>query len=512
MEDYFMKTYIRLFSVVLALCLLLAACSPAATDGGNNSGGNAGGGNDTGTPPTTAAPPSELDDISTEVIDADLTATITLGNWPPDTAPDAERALFEGYKAIMLQQYPNVTIIPAYFSYTLSNYLPMARGGTAPTLFQPPFTDPQLLISQGLVADVTDALEVFGLLEKFSPSYIEMLADENGRIFGLPRDGYVLGMHININLFEEAGLMTDDGLPDYPKTLQELAEKGQIIREKTGKAGLVFPASETFGGWLWTNIAWNFGAVGDNALLYQDSDGKWIVNLTSDAAVAALDYVRSLKWEYDILNADTTTTTWSSAHPMLGAGEAAMNFAADDSVDNPTAGSGLSVDKFALVPFPAGPYGAFALTGGTCYMFAPNTTTDEAVASLAFLRLIGMLPFLDDDIIAGMRAGAAATRERGAPVLPRVPAWNDAEFIAMQRSIAEEYSNVDWRLYEDFFNSFTDGTIQLRGEEPIHTQQLYRDITAAIQRVITRAEAGVYEALERAQERFQEYLDDEVNR
>ena len=30
-----------------------------------------------------------------EVIDADLTCTITLGNWPADTAPDAEKALFE---------------------------------------------------------------------------------------------------------------------------------------------------------------------------------------------------------------------------------------------------------------------------------------------------------------------------------------------------------------------------------------------------------------------------------
>ena len=81
-----------------------------------------------------------------------------------------------------------------------------------------------------------------------SAPYVEMLADENGRIYGLPRDGYVLGMHINIDLFREAGLMTEDGLPMYPKTLQEMAEYGQIIKEKTGKAGLVFPASETYGG------------------------------------------------------------------------------------------------------------------------------------------------------------------------------------------------------------------------------------------------------------------------
>ena len=218
-----------------------------------------------------------------EVIDADLTCTITLGNWPADTAPEAEKALFEGYKATMAKQYPNVTLVPDYYSYTLSNYVPMAKGGTAPSIFQPPFTDPQLLISQHLVGDVTDALEQFGVLEQFSPSYVEMLADENGRIYGLPRDGYVLGMHINIALFREAGLIDDEGLPIYPKTLQELAEYGQIIREKTGKAGLVFPASETYGGWLFTNIAWNFGCIGDSALEYQDEDGRWVCNFTSPA-------------------------------------------------------------------------------------------------------------------------------------------------------------------------------------------------------------------------------------
>ncbi len=51
----------------------------------------------------------------------------------------------------MAKQYPNVTLVPDYYSYTLSNYVPMAKGGTAPSIFQPPFTDPQLLISQHLV-------------------------------------------------------------------------------------------------------------------------------------------------------------------------------------------------------------------------------------------------------------------------------------------------------------------------------------------------------------------------
>ena len=42
-------------------------------------------------------------------------------------------------------------------------------------------------------------------------------------------------------------------------------------------------------------------------------------------------------------------------------------------------------------------------------------------------------------------------------------------------------------------------------------QQLYRELTSVIQRLITRENADVLKALTEAQESFQEYLDDEIN-
>lgn len=492
-----MKKFCKVVSMLLVLCILLAGCGDSVTE--------------SDAPNVSEKVNEELEAFSTDVIDADLTCTITLGNWPADTAPEAERAVFEGYKATMEKQYPNVTLVPDYFSYTLSNYVPMAKGGTAPSIFQPPFTDPQLLIEQGLVGDVTNALQEIGVLDKFSDAYMEMLADDEGKIYGLPRDGYVLGMHINVALFKEAGLVDEEGLPLYPKTLQELAEYGQIIKEKTGKAGLVFPASETYGGWLFTNIAWNFGCVGENALEYQDETGRWVCNFTSEECIAAMNYIRDLRWKYDILNADATTTDWAGAHTLLGTGEAAMNFAADDSVDQPTANKGLPLEDFALIPFPAGTEGRYALAGGTCYMFAPDITEDQATALMAYLKILGKLPFLDDDIIAGMRADYAAKADRGAPVLPAISAWNDEEYNAAKQAVVDEYCNVDMRLYNDFFDSITEGTITLKSEEPIFAQQLYRELTAVIQRVITRENADVEKALQEAQESFQEYLDEEYN-
>ena len=172
---------------------------------------------------------------------------------------------------------------------------------------------------------------------------------------------------------------------------------------------------------------------------------------------------------------------------------------------------GLPVDSFALIPFPAGPEGRYALAGGTCYMFSPDITQDQAVALMAYLKVLGKLPFLDEQIIEGMRADYAAKRDRGAPVLPAISAWTDENYNAAKQAIIDEYCNVDMRLYADFFDSISEGTIALKSEEPIFAQQLYRELTAVVQRMITREGADVVKALRKAEESFQEYLDDEYN-
>ena len=129
-----MNKRFKLFALLLVLCLLTVACG-GQTDAGKP-------GEATAAPQISEELSGELNAFSDEVVDPDLTCTITLGNWPPDTAAESEIALFEGYKATMEKQYPNVTLVPDYYSYTLSNYVPMAKGGTAPSIFQPPFTDP----------------------------------------------------------------------------------------------------------------------------------------------------------------------------------------------------------------------------------------------------------------------------------------------------------------------------------------------------------------------------------
>lgn len=139
----------------------------------------------------------------------------------------------EGYVAAMKELHPNVTCVPAYYKYATDTFMPMVESGNCPTIFETWFTEPQKLIKAGAIADITDELEARGWLDKMNPSIKSLLSDSNGRVYGIPRDGYALGLMLNVEVFEEAGLVDADGYPIYPKTWDELAETAKTIKEKT---------------------------------------------------------------------------------------------------------------------------------------------------------------------------------------------------------------------------------------------------------------------------------------
>lgn len=438
--------------------------------------------------------------------DPNLTATIKLGIWPSDTAPETEIAMHQGFVAKMKELYPKVTIEPSYYQYAVDTYVAMASAGNAPTIFQPWFTEPQRLINAGLVADITDVLKAKGWEQYMNPGYKKMLSDSNGKIYGIPRDSYGLGLMLNIDLFTQAGLMNDDGTPKYPKTLDEMAVTAQTIKQKTGAAGFCLLAMDASGGWHFSNIAWNYGAT-----LETYENGKWVAHLNTPECVAAMEYVKSLKWKYDCLTADPTQENWGSGMTQLGTGGAGMYFGANDAVDNPTAINGLKVDKLALVPFPAGPKGdQYMLAGGTAYMFAPNATPEQITACLAYLELMGKAPTLTQDSIDGMRTDAKRRVDAGIPVIPRIQAWNNPDYTAAELDVINQHKNVDSRFYQDYFDAINNKG-ELRAEEPAMAQEMYLELTKVLQKCVTNQDADVRKLLDRAQTNFQKLLDENIN-
>ena len=434
----------------------------------------------------------------------DEAVTLTLGIWPEDSLTD-DIAMHEAWVEEFTAMHPNVEVVPDYYKYATDTFVSLAESGNLPTIFETWYTEPQKLIAAGFVADITDELEARGWLDAINPSIKDLLSAD-GRTYGIPRDGYALGLMLNIEQFEAAGLVDDEGYPMYPETWDELATTAKAIKDATGEAGLCLLAKDNAGGWHFSNIAWCFGAN----LVTQDDAGNFTGHLNSPEAVAAMQDVKDLKWKYDVLTPDPTNEDWGTGFVNLGTGAAAMYIAANDAVNQPTQINGLPVDKLSLVPIPEGPGGQYSLSGGTPYMFSKDATSAEINAALDYLVLMGKAPVATEEAIEGMRTDAQNKVDNGVPVIPRFPAWIDPDLLAAEQAVTEEFSNVDMNLFNDYYDALTTpGNLHL--EEPGLTQDMYAELTKVLQAVVTDEDADVQALMDTAQENYQGMLDDQLN-
>lgn len=427
---------------------------------------------------------------------------LTLGIWPEDTKTD-EIAVHEGYVKTFNETHPNVKVVPAYYKYATDTFVPMAEAGNLPVIFETWFTEPQKLINGEFVADITDILNERGWADAINPS-IRDIFSKDGRIYAIPRDGYALGLMVNADLFAEAGLVDENGVPLFPKTMDELAETAKKIKDATGMAGIVILAKDNAGGWHFSNIAWNFGAT----LVTENEDGTFTANLNSPEAIEAMEWVKSLKWDYDVLTPDPTNEDWGTGFAALGAGTAAMYIAANDATDQPTRNYGLPAGSLAMGAIPAGPRGdQYSLSGGTPYVFSKDATPDQINAALDYLEVMGKAPVVSETSIAGWEAAYAQKAAENLPVIRRFPCWVNQEVIDAEQAVIDKYANVKPEMFEQYFNA-TEKEGNLRVEEPGLTQDMYAELTKVLQAVLTDADADVAALMTTANDNYQALLDD----
>lgn len=432
--------------------------------------------------------------------------TLTLGIYPEDVDTAAVENYENDFIPAMEEAMPNVEIVKAHYKYATDTFVALAESGNIPTVFETWYTEPQKLIKGGFVRDITDELTELGWLDKMNPSVRALLSDENGRVYGTPRDGYALGLMINAEVFEDAGLVDEDGLPKYPTTWDEVIEAGKIIKEKTGSAGFCLLAQDNAGGWHFSNIAWTYGAQ----LEKQDENGKWIAQLNTPEVVEAMSMVKRMHDE-GILTSDPTSENWGTGFAQLGTGAAAMYIAANDAVNQPTAINGLEVDKLMMVGMPAGSDRSYSLSGGTPYMFAADATHEEIMAALKFLEIMGKAPVVTEASKAGLVADAEYRVDAGIPVISDFPAWVDEDFSAAKAEVIAQYSNVDTRMFQNYFDTVSsEGNLKM--EEPQMTQEMYAELTKVLQAVCTDENADVQALLDTANDNFQKILDENVNK
>jgi len=419
------------------------------------------------------------------------------GDWVKDD--DKQLPQYEAWKTALETEYPNIKMTPDYYPYDVNTFLPKAESGQLPNLFSTYFTEPDKIINAGYAADITSFMTKYGYDKAVNPDMLKLVT-RDGKIYGIPDSGYYMGIWYNVNLFKQAGLLDDKGVPKFPRTYDELAQTAKIIKDKTGKFGFFFPTENNQGGWQFMNIAWSYGAEFE-----QQEGGKWKAVFDSPEAVEALQYIKDLKWKYDVLP-DNALVNIDDGFRMFGTDQVGMAFATTDWKNNPVNDYKMSKDAIAMSAVPAGPKARVALFGGNLRMFANNASPEQIDAGFKWTKIIGKSPDVDPDSLKGLEDKLASDQSQNRVTgVHGLSPWVNKEKTDAENAIYDKYRNVNLDLWNDYMKN--EG-VTIKPEVPMNAQELYKQLDSVIQAVLTDKNADPKTLLDKATADFQkDYLD-----
>ena len=429
---------------------------------------------------------------------ADGKVTITIGNWPDDTKPEELEIAEKRLKAFN-EKYPDVIVKRDTSDYDVKTFIAKAGSGQLPTIYGTFFTEIDKIINAGYAADITSAMRQYGYDTDINPDLLE-LCSRDGKIYALPVDCYAQGLFVNEELFERAGLLDDNGGVIFPETYEELGRIAKIIKDKTGVAGFVLPATNNCGGWHFMNIGWAYGVQ-----FMAQEDGKWVSKLDSPEAVAALQYIKDLKWEYGVLP-ENVFIDKEEMEKLFATGQAAMCIL-DPPGANLTKQYKMDKDSITVGRMPAGPVNRYSQMGGNVRMIAPNATPEQIEAVFNWLEFEGITPIISEQTIISWEDAYKLDFDTGNIVLDQNPfkVWINPERVSAENDVRAKYLNIDPAKFESYY-SFED--VIIRPEEPVACQDLYSLLDSCIQEVLTNKDADPAEIIKKASEDFQKnYLD-----
>mgnify|MGYP000976212589 CR=1 FL=1 len=446
--------------------------------------------------------------------DDDDRIKVTIGMWPEEVlTKDVE--MFKKWEKNFERDYPQYDIIPDHYTYSPETVNAKATSNQLPVVFQTYFTEPKKLIANGFIRDITKELMELGWHDKMDPMMRETLS-EDGKIYGVPRDGYGLGLFLNLEMLYYVGeidknedgtyrLHDEEGNPLYPTTFADIRRISELIVENMEyKYGIVILSANKNGGWQFSNMAWNFGCA--NLQVYRD--GKWEANLNDPGAVRALEWIQRMRND-DLIPPDASLS-YNDWYSKIGSGQVAMAFCGSDALALPVSTFNFPLDQFAFVPMPTGDgVSRYSLYGGTPYVFSANATDEQVKGALLFLKYMGRSPEIDDISLEAMELGFQTAQAKAMPILPTIKAWADPDYLEVANELEEKYINVNMDYFRDFFDTIEE---MKKPEEPHYCQDMYGLLDNAIQSILSNPVADPLSELTIANNQFQKNFLSKINK
>lgn len=418
--------------------------------------------------------------------------TIRVGSWPKENDPE-RLARFEERREEFMKLNPDIEVIGVPWEYDVKAYLPQASSGQTPTLYQIYFTEVDRVINSGFAADVTEIAKERGWYDSYSDQ-MKNLVFRDGKLYLMPTSCYSMGLQINKRVFQEAGLVNEDGTIKVPQSYDEITEFSKIIKEKTGAYGFLMNFRGNGAGWHFLNLAWSYGTE-----FMKQVDGKWKATFDSDECAAALQWLMDMKWKHNLLPADVLMDS-TDINTLFATDKLGMYLAEPS---GSTIVQTMKFEKNDLVygSMPAGPEGRYAQMGGTLKVIDRKATPEQIEACFKWMEFMGEGPNLTEDARNSIITDWDTKAEKGDLIGIRpMTVWKEGTEISdFNAQVIAERANVDSKNFDEFHA----GKATLKPEEPVNCQELYQVLASCIQEVLTNKNADPAEVLKKAASDFQ---------
>lgn len=421
---------------------------------------------------------------------------LTVDNWPSEDGDPKAYANAMRKKAEFEKIYPDIEVVGESWAYEIKTFTARAEGGTLPVLYRTYFTESDKIMKLGYAADITDYVKEYGYYGKINEAILDKISD-NGNIYFLPRDAYTLGLLINAKLFKEAGLVNADGTLKIPQTYDEVAEYAKIVKEKTGQAGFAFPTTNNQGGWLFTMLAWNYGAE-----FIKEENGKKVSAFASKEGVEALDFLKDLKWNKDAFQASAVADI-NETIKLIGTDQAAMTITNPLQLNQLISNFGMDSKDIVYAQAPSGPEKHVTLMGGTYYAISNTATPEQIDAAFKWMQFDGLTTEMDDEAKERYEKDLKSKYEANNQIIGinDLEIWNDsADVTVFKKEMAEKYRNIPTENVQNYNNK---EELEFQTEEETCAQDLYNILDSCIQEILTNKDSDTMEVLKKGASDFQ---------
>lgn len=400
---------------------------------------------------------------------------ITANCMPPKTAK-TDRKMFEEDVARFEKKNPDidVTVRDAFPCQDPKTFEPKLSGGQMEDVFYTYFTDAEHVVDIGQAADLTPYLKEMKGYQGIQKSLRDVYTVD-GKVYGIPRTNYSMGLLYHRALFEKAGLDPDEPPTTWPE-VRAAAKKISALGK--GHVGYADFSAQNQGGWHFTvGVYANGGSV-------VSEDGKK-ATVDTAAGKAWLKNLHDMRWRDDSMGSKQLLII-NDVQQMMGSGKLGMYLAAPDNIPLIVKQFGGSYKDLALAPMPGG---EGTLSGGDGYMFNKKATPAQIKAGLKWLDFMFLTPG------KGFFGDYARSAKLKAPVgLPEPRLWTGA-MDARDQEVKKKHANVPVANYRSFAEGNRDLELKI---EPPKAQQIYSVLDGAVSAVLTKRDADIDQLLKDA--------------